>query len=264
MYNSLMKKFLETLKGEGYSQNSLRTYERALNRFFGYLKFYGFDEKNFDVNSLIYYLSTTYRSKKSILTALSAIRQYLLFRGIRVPRFKVDFSEDLREFKEIDELTFDTLEEQIKRVRKQHLKYSLKLMVYLGLKPSQILRLRKFSFKFLNDIPAIEEGTIKRLILDKGFSKEIEGYLSNFSPDESFFKGSYGSLKVTSSKLFKKFGLTLYDFRDNYALSLMKKGLPFDIVVEYSGISLERASYIYRVSFLKSKIDIVEGKLKDF
>ena len=38
--------------------------------------------------------------------------------------------------------------------------------------------------------------------------------------------------------------------------------LPLDIVVEYSGRSLERVSYINRVLKLQSKADIIGKKLK--
>jgi len=259
-----MEKFLETLKSEGYSENSIKTYERALIKFSRYLKFYGFTEKNFEVDSLIYYLSAHYKSRRSILTALSAIRQYLLFKGLRVRRFKVTVDDDFKEFKRIDESVFKALETEISRIRKEQLKFGLKLMVYLGLKASQISRLRKFSFKFLNDVPVIEEGNIKRILLKKDFFEEVQEFLKGISLEEPIFVGSYGSLKVTSSRVFRKFGLNLSDFRDNYVSELLKRGLPTDIVVEYSGVPLNRVSYIYRVCFLKSKVDIVEGKLADF
>jgi len=256
-----MEKFLNTLKEEGYSENSIKTYRRALKKLESFMRLHGFDEGSLDLDALVNHLSMSYRSGKSIMTVLSAIRQYLLWKGIRVKRFRVSFEEREREFRLIDTKAYRDIEVFIGRSRKEEMRLPLMLSVYLGIKPSQILRIRRFSLKELEGIPVIEEGNFKRFITKKGLEERLRAAVFKTPPGERVFNVNYGSLKVALSRISKRFGFNLSDFLDNYAFRLLERRIPVDIVVEYSGISLSRASYIYRVCFLKSKAEILEGKL---
>jgi ribosomal protein S8 len=72
------------------------------------------------------------------------------------------------------------------------------------------------------------------------------------------------TVKTAIYRVLKRSGYTLSiaDFKDNYIAQLLKRGLPFDIVVEFSSSNLERVSYINRVIMLKSKADFIEESLK--
>lgn len=255
--------FENYLRENGYSESSVSTYKKAVEKFYLFLKFYGFTEKKFEEDKLVQFLSSTYKTKKSLYTALSAVSRYLSFvSGKRVKIGLNDmFVDDFKEFKQISEETFAEILKKIEKRRKKDLRFALYLIVFLGLKPSEIVRIKTFKLSFYDRVPAIDENGIKRLIIDDELLKIVKDM-----EDETGvvnFKVNPESLKVVFFRIVgKKFSVN--DFRENYAFRLLRKGLPVDIVVEFSGVSLDRVSYLYRVLTLKSKQEIIGEKLTDF
>ncbi|WP_456398004.1 site-specific integrase [Desulfurobacterium sp.] len=258
--NNRLGNFKKYLEKEGYSQNSITTYMRAVEKFYLFLKFYGFDEKKFDEDKLVSFLSSTYKTSGSLKTALSGIRKYLSFAfGIKFS-VSVDVEDDFKDFLLIEDDKLREFYERAVKSRKKDTKVALVMMFYLGLKPSEIARLGKFTIKYIDRVPAIDEGKIKRLLIDR----EVVEILKEVENDGvvTLFVNS-NSLKVTFFKITGK-SFSLNDFKENYAYRLIRKGLPVDIVVEFSGLSLDRVSYLYRFFTLKSKQDIISEKLTDF
>ncbi|WP_457568593.1 hypothetical protein [Desulfurobacterium sp.] len=254
-----IREFADFLRGEGYSESSVSTYIRAVEKFYVFLKFYNFKEKSFDSEKLVSFLSSSYRTPSSLRTALSGIRKYLWFAfGIKL-RVSADFEEEFREFKLIDRQTLRKFLDVSARSRKKSVRAALVMMVYLGLKPSEISRLRRFSIKYIDKVPAIDEGKVKRLLIDR----EVVDVLREIEVDSVVsLSVNPESLKVSFFRLTGK-EFSLMDFKENYAYRLLEKGLPVDIVVEFSGLPLDRVSYLYRLLFLKSKQEIIGEKLAD-
>ncbi|SNR82203.1 phage integrase N-terminal SAM-like domain-containing protein [Desulfurobacterium atlanticum] len=258
-----IEEFRKYLQDNGYSKSSVSTYIRAVEKFYLFLKFYGFTEKKFDEEKLVSFLSSTYKTRKSLYTAVSAISRYLSF--VFKKRVKIGFDEifvdDFREFKEISDEKFSEILEMVEKRRKKDLKFALYLILFLGLKPSEIVKISTFRLSFFGRVPAIDENGIKRLIVDDRLLKIIKEM-----EDENGvvrFKVKPDSLKVVFFRIVGK-EFSVNDFRENYAYRLLKKGLPVDIVVEFSQVPLDRVSYLYRVLTLKSKQEIIGEKLTDF
>ncbi|OMH40468.1 hypothetical protein [Desulfurobacterium indicum] len=257
--NKRVEDFKRYLEKQGYSQNSIATYLRAVEKFYLFLRFYGFKEKKFDEYKLISFLSSTYKTSGSLKTALSGIRKYLsLTFGIKLS-VSVDMEDDFKNFVLIDDNKLKEFYKKAVGSRKKDTKVALVMMFYLGLKPSEIAKLKKFTVKYIDKVPAIDEGKIKRLLVDKEVVKILEEAENSGVVTLSV---NPNSLKVTFFKITGK-TFSLNDFRENYAYRLIRKGLPVDIVVEFSGLSLDRVSYLYRFFTLKSKQDIISEKLAD-
>ncbi|WP_459895131.1 site-specific integrase [Desulfurobacterium crinifex] len=261
-----MERFLQRLKDEGYSENTIQTYRRVIGYFQRFLEFYGFSEENFDQNKLQSFLSTRYRTKRSFRTAVSAIQRFLKFRNVRLD-LKIEFplSGEFREFREIGEETINNIENEVKTLRSDELKLSLLLIIHLGLAPSEISLLKVSSYGSFLGVPILEEGRVKRFVLEEKINKKLKELKGRKLPEDKLLGVSPGTVKVTFHRIMKKLGLNLKvsDFRDNYVAELLRKELPQDIVVEYSGCSLDRVAYIGRVLFLRSKADIIEANLKE-
>ncbi|WP_457570361.1 site-specific integrase [Desulfurobacterium sp.] len=259
MADRKLKDFENYLEKEGYSQNSIATYLRAVEKFYLFLRFYGFKEKKFDEDKLISFLSSTYKTSGSLKTALSGIRKYLSFAfGIKLS-VSVDVEDDFKDFILIEEDKLREFYERAVKSRKKDTKVALVMMFYLGLKPSEIAKLKNFTVKYIDKVPAIDEGKIKRLLIDREVIEVLKEVEANGVVTLSV---NPNSLKVTFFKITGK-AFSLNDFKENYAYRLIKRGLPVDIVVEFSGLSLDRVSYLYRFFTLKSKQDIIGEKLAD-
>ncbi len=256
-----MEKFLDTLREEGYTKNTLETYRRVLEYFQKFLDFYGFDEREFDEEKLYNFVAFKYKTEKSFRTAMSAIQHYLKFKGVK-KRFKFQPPDtgEFKEFRPIKEEEFSTLLQLVDRLRSTDLRISMLLIIFAGLTPSEISKLKVTSYgKFLN-IPILQEGKIKRFIINKLLQEELDRRKEELLPVSPIVSTKPSTVKVTFHRLIRQSELevSMEDFKDNYAAQLIKLGLPLDIVVEYSGRSLERVSYINRVLKLESKTDIIE------
>ncbi len=252
-----VKEFRDYLKGEGYSENSIATYVRAVEKFYLFLKFYGFKERSFDEDKLVSFLSSTYKTAGSMKTALSGIRKYLHFAFDFKLTISVNVEEDFKDFVLIKKEKLKEFFERAMKSRKQGIRAALIMMLYLGLKPSEIAKLKRFSLKYIDKVPAIDEDRIKRLLIDR----EVVESLKELEKDGIVcLSVNPQSLKVTFFKITGK-DFSLSDFKENYAYRLIEKGLPVDIVVEFSGLSLDRVSYLHRFFTLKSKQEIIGEKL---
>ncbi len=257
------EKFREFLLENGYSQSSISTYLKSVEKFQLFLRFYGFEEKKFDSEKLISFLSSSYKTRRSISTAISGISRYLSFLLKR--RVKIDvgsFQEgEFREFREISKEMFQELLLKVGIRRKTDIKVSLYIMLFLGLKPAEIERLGSFRLSYIDKIPAIFETGIKRLIVD---TELVEIFRESEDKNSGLISLNIKrkSLKVIFFRIVGK-PFSIIDFRENYAYRLIKRGLPVDIVVEFSGVPLDRVSYLYRVFTLKSKQEIIGEKLTD-
>ncbi|RUM44383.1 MAG: hypothetical protein DSY35_02180 [Desulfurobacterium sp.] len=260
-----MEDFLSYLSGEGYSKNTLDTYRRVLRYFHSFLDFYGFDVKNFDEEKLYSFFSVRYRTEKSFRTAMSAIQHYLKFRKVkRRLKFQPPDYGEFKEFRPIKEEEFQKLRELVLRLRSPDLQTGMLLIFKTGLSPAEIGKLKVSSYGSFMGIPILQEKKIKRFIIDEEIADRLREIKETKLPVSPLLSTRPSTMKVTFHRIMKQSGLdlTVADFKDNYVAELLKRELPLDIVVEYSGRSLERVSYINRVLTLKSKADIIEDKLK--
>ena len=259
-----MQGFIELLRKQGYSSNTIETYQRALKRFDLFLKLNGFTEGKFDADKLISFLKAYYRSAKSLKTATSAIRVYLRTKGVNLTNF--NFKDDtFREFRYISDEVFNGFKKAIDEIRREESRLAIRLMVLLGLNPRQIESLTGSSYIDSLPVPIVSGKRFKRLVIHRGLGENLKFIVSGLKPEERILNINADVLKVTFYNLKKKLNINLkvLDFRENYAYKLLKKGLPLSIVSEYSNVSVQRLSYIYRFSSLKSDIEIVGEKLKD-
>jgi integrase len=260
-----MEDFLQALAEEGYKKNTIDTYRRVLRYFHSFLGLYGYDLLNFDEEKLYGYFSVRYKTEKSFRTAMSAIQHYLKFKGIkRRLKFVPPDTGEFKEFRPITEEEFKELEEAIGRLRSEELQTALLLLIHLGLSPSEIGKLKVSSYGLFMGIPVLQEKKIKRFVLEKKLNERLSRIRQEKLPIAPLVSTTPQSVKVTFHRIVKELGkdYTVADFKDNYAAKLLKKGLPLDLVVEYSGRSLERVSYIGRVLNLSSKADIIEKAFK--
>ncbi len=260
-----MEDFLNSLVEDGYKRNTVDTYRRVLRYFRTFLDLYGYDFTDFDEERLYGYFASRYRTEKSFRTAMSAIQHYLKFKGIkRKLRFVPPETADFQEFRPIEEEEFKILYSQLSRLKSEDLKTAMLMIFKLGLSPSEIGKLKVSSYGHFLDIPVLQEGNIKRFVMDYGLKKRLDSISREKLPVAPLLNVHSATIKVTFHRIMKQLGLnlTVSDFKDNYVARLLKLDLPLDIVVEYSGRSLERVSYINRVLNLQSKADIIEKKLK--
>jgi integrase len=260
-----MEDFLSYLAEEGYSKNTLDTYRRVLRYFHSFLDFYGFDLKNFDEEKLYSFFSVRYRTEKSFRTAMSAIQHYLKFKKVkRKLKFQPPDYGEFKEFRPIKEEEFQKLKELVSHLRSEDLQTAMLLIFKTGLSPAEIGKLKVSSFGTFLGIPILQEGKIKRFIIDDEIVERLKKIKEAKLPVSPLLNTRPATMKVTFHRIMKQSSLDLSvaDFKDNYVAELLKRELPLDIVVEYSGRSLERVSYINRLLTLKSKADIIEDKLK--
>ena len=260
-----MEKFLKALREEGYTHNTLKTYERVLKYFHKFLDFYNYDFKNFDEEKLYSFISVRYRTEKSFRTAMSAIQQYLKFNKVkRKLKFQPPDTGEFKEFRPIKEEEIEKLESLIERLRSSELQTAMLMVIHLGLAPAEISKLKCTSYGVFLNVPVIQEGKIKRFVINEEINERLQKLKEEKLPVAKLISSSTATMKVTFHNLMKKakLDLTVADFKDNYVAKLLKLGFPVDIVVEYSGRNLERVSYINRYVNLKSKADIIENVLK--
>jgi len=260
-----MEKFLKALKEEGYTENTLRTYERVLKYFHKFLDFYNYDFKNFDEEKLYSFISVRYRTEKSFRTAMSAIQHYLKFNKVkRRLKFTPPETGEFKEFRPIKKEELKKLEELISTLRSKDLQTAMLMVIHLGLAPAEIGKLKVNSYGIFLNVPVIQEGKIKRFVLNDEINERLKEIKEEKLPIAKLINSSSATMKVTFHNLMKKsnLDLTVADFKDNYVAKLIELGFPLDIVVEYSGRNLERVSYINRYVTLKSKADVIESVLK--
>ncbi len=261
-----MEDFLRALEEEGYRKNTIDTYRRVLRYFLHFLDFYGYDFIDFDEERLYGFFAGKYKTEKSFRTAMSAIQHYLKFKGIkRKLKFIPPDTGEFKEFRPIKEEEYRKIEEKVGSLRSEELKTALLLLIYAGLSPSEIGKLKVSSFGSFLGIPILQEGKIKRFILKDKLAERLKEIREEKLPVSPLVSTRPATIKVTYHRIMKQLNLDLMvsDFKDNYVAELLKRGLPVDIVVEYSGRSLERVSYINRVLNLQSKADVIEKKLKE-
>lgn len=250
---------------DGYKKNTIDTYRRVLRYFRTFLDLYGYDLIDFDEDKLYSYFSSRYRTEKSFRTAMSAIQHYLKFKGIkRKLKFIPPESGEFQEFRPIKEEEFKALYNQLSRLKSEELQTAILMILKLGLSPAEIGKLKVGSYGYFMDIPVLAEKKIKRFVIDNGLRERFELIRQEKLPIAPLLNVRPATIKVTFHRIMKQLGLnfTVSDFKDNYVAELLKIGLPMDIVVEYSGRSLERVSYINRVLNLQSKAEVIEKKLK--
>jgi integrase len=229
------------------------------------LELYGYSLTDFDQEKLYGYFSGRYRTEKSFRTAMSAIQHYLKFKGIkRKLKFVPPESAEFQEFRPLKEEELKKVREAVDNLRDRELQTALLMMLYLGLAPSEIGKLKVSSYGKFMGIPVLQEKKIKRFIIDEEVDERIRELRQEKLPISPLLRVRPQTIKVTFHRLIKRLGLDLKvsDLKDNYAARLLKFGLPIDIVVEYSGRSLERVSYINRVLTLKSKAELIEKTFK--
>jgi len=206
-----------------------------------------------------------YRTEKSFRTAMSAIQHYLKFKGIkRKLKFLPPENSEFQEFRPLKNEEVERFIGAVENLRERELQTALLMMLRLGLAPSEIGKLKVSSYgKFLG-VPVLQEGKIKRFILDRDVEDRIKELREEKLPISPLVKVRPETIKVSFHRITKKLGLNfkVSDLKDNYVAKLLELGLPLDIVVEYSGRSLERVSYISRVLSLKSKAELIERSLK--
>jgi len=260
-----MEDFLKALIEDGYKPNTIDTYRRVLRYFDAFLSLYNYDLVNFDEEKLYGYFATRYRTEKSFRTAMSAIQHYLKFKGIkRKLKFVPPETAEFREFKPVSEEEIARFEEAIEGLKNPELQTALLLILHLGLSPSEIGKLRVGSYGTFMGIPVLQEGRIKRLVINDRIKDRLDGIREEKLPIASLLSVKPANIKVNFHRLLKQLGFDfkVADLKDNYAAKLLKMGLPIDVVVEFSGRSLERVSYINRLLNLQSKADIIEKTLK--
>jgi len=257
--------FLKSLIEDGYKKNTIDTYRRVLRYFHSFLELYNYDLLDFDEEKLYGYFSGRYRTEKSFRTAMSAIQQYLKFRGIkRRLKFLPPETSEFKEFRPIGRDEIEKILSQLERFRSEDLVTAVLLIIKLGLAPSEIGKLKVSSYGTFMGIPILQERRVKRFVIDGGLKERLDRIKEEKLPISPLLNARPSTIKVTFHRIMKKAGLdlTVSDFKDNYVAELLKMDLPLDIVVEYSGRSLERVSYINRVLKLQSKADIIGKKLK--
>ncbi len=260
-----MEDFLKALAEEGYKPNTIDTYKRVLRYFDAFLTLYNYDLVNFSEDKLYGYFSGRYRTEKSFRTAMSAIQHYLKFKGIkRRLRFVPPETAEFKEFRPVKEEEISRFEEEVRKLRSKELQTALLLMLYLGLSPAEIGKLKVSSYSTFMGIPVLQEGKIKRFVIEDKVREELESIKEEKLPISPLLNVRPETVKVTFHRLLKKLGFDfkVADLKDTYVAKLLKMGLPIDIVVEFSGRSLERVSYINRILNLQSKAEVIERSLK--
>ncbi len=260
-----MEDFLKALIEEGYKPNTIDTYRRVLRYFDAFLTLYGYDLVNFDQEKLYGYFAGRYRTEKSFRTAMSAIQRYLKFKGIkRRLKFVPPETSEFKEFRPIKEEELSRFEEEIERLRSSDLQTALLLILHLGLSPAEIGKLKVSSYGSFMEIPVLQERKIKRFVINGKVKERLDRIKEEKLPIAPLLSVRPETIKVTFHRLLKKLGFNfkVADLKDHYAAKLLKMGLPLDLVVEFSGRSLERVSYINRLLNLESKAEVIERSLK--
>ena len=260
-----MEDFLSNLESAGYSKNTLSTYRRVLRHFHSFLKLYRCSIDGFNEEELAFFLRGYYKTPASMRTAVSAIKHYLRFKGIvRKLNLALPEQESFKEFRPIPPEEMERLKELASSASSKELRLALLLCFCLGLSPAEITKLKVSSFGMFLDIPVLQEGRIKRFILSDTTLRELKAVREEKEPFSRLVSAPVATVKTAIYRVLKRSGYTLSiaDFKDNYIAQLLKRGLPFDIVVEFSSSNLERVSYINRVIMLKSKADFIEESLK--
>ncbi|ADU97194.1 integrase domain protein SAM domain protein [Thermovibrio ammonificans HB-1] len=261
-----MEDFLQSLIEDGYKKNTIDTYRRVLRYFFSFLSLYNYDLTDFDEDKLCGYFSVRYKTEKSFRTAMSAIQHYLKFKGIkRRLRFVPPENAEFKEFRPITDDEIKRIELALSSLRSQDLQTAMLLIVHLGLSPSEIGKLKVSSFGRFMGIPVLQENKIKRFVINPEVEERLSKIKEEKLPISPLLSTTPSTIKVTFHRIMKQLDrdYTVADFKDNYVARLLKRGLPIDLVVEYSGRSLERVSYINRVLNLQSKADVIEKSLKE-
>ena len=260
-----MEDFLKALIEEGYKPNTIDTYRRVLRYFDAFLSLYGYDLVNFDEEKLYGYFAGRYRTEKSFRTAMSAIQHYLKFKGIkRRLKFVPPETAEFKEFRPVKEEEIARFEEAIERLKSPELQTALLMMLHLGLSPAEIGKLKVSSYGTFMGIPVLQEGRIKRFVINDKVKERLDRIKEEKLPIAPLLNVRPETVKVTFHRLLKNMGLDfkVADLKDNYTAKLLKMGLPIDLVVEFSGRSLERVSYINRLLNLQSKAEVIEKTLK--
>ena len=259
-----MEKFDKYLKSLGLSEETRKAYQRAVRVFKVYLESQGETEKDFREDSLITFLSSRYKGGLPLI--VSAINRYLTFLGLK-KKLKIPKVSNVRDINELSEKDFKALFNSIQLVRSQDLRISFGMMVFLGLTPSQVVLIKKEHLVSSKGNLFIETEKFKRLVLEEDLKKIIEKRSEEINFGENLVSASRETIKVSFHRFMNKFfpekKLTVKDFRDNYALKLLKLGFPQDIVCEFTGLSQERVGFLFRFKELKSKEEIIETVLKN-
>ncbi|WP_457680250.1 site-specific integrase [Thermovibrio sp.] len=260
-----MEDFLKALIEDGYKPNTIDTYRRVLRYFYSFLSLYNYDLLNFDQDKLYGYFSVRYKTEKSFRTAMSAIQHYLKFKGVkRRLKFVPPETSEFKEFRPVKREEIEKFESAVERLRSSELKTALLMVLHLGLSPSEISKLKVSSYGEFMGIPVLQERKVKRFVINGKVKERLDEIKEKKLPIAPLLKVRPETVKVTFHRLLKQLGLDfkVADLKDNYAAELLKMGLPLDIVVEYSGRSLERVSYINRLLNLQSKAEVIERALK--
>ena len=128
---------------------------------------------------------------------------------------KIEFplSGEFREFREIGEETINSIENEVNALRSDELKLSLFLIIHLGLAPSEISLLKVSSYGSFLGVPILEEGKVKRFVLEEKLNKKLKDLKERKLPEDKLVDVSPGTVKVTFHRIMKKLGLNLKSVR---------------------------------------------------
>jgi site-specific recombinase XerD len=249
--DDLIKEFLNNLKAEGKSSATIRAYEFHLSRFAEFVKTNNLSLSNFNGKQARQFRNYLVnedlkpRSINAIISALKSFFEWALLEGY--VKGNPIITRHLRVKEDRDKILFlkpNEVEALLSYLEKvpQHIRLAFLLMLYAGLRISEVVNLLKEDVYEERGIVWVHvrngKGGKERHtpVLSRGLGKELLEYAKQFKEGERIFPVTKSALEKWA-RIIKEHvpGFRPHRLRHTFATRQLEKKIPIDILQEYLG-----------------------------
>jgi len=258
----LLESWFMELKARGLSEKTVERYKRALSLF---TRYFGRDPRGVDPKKARefrrFLMSRGYspRTINTVISALSNFFDFLMEEGFvdgnpfKQKGLRVKIPRSLPR-----PLSNSEISKIMSCIKRMKTKVAFELMLYSGLRVSEVVKLRKRDFEFSN-------GLVRIYVRGKGRkdrvtflwnSKAIENLkkvLEEVGDEDRVFNFKEGNLKEIARRVSSKCGVkfSCHTLRHTFATNLVEMGMPLEYVQKLLGHSNPSTTQVYAEIRLK-------------